>query len=153
MSSLFLSEIRRIQPSCPYHLAGWSIGGTYAFEIASQLILCHSQRVDRLVLIDAPCPGALPPLPLETIALLEEVGAFDGMKGKKKGAMIRDGVKAHFAGSVGALKRYRPRAMARGEAAGIRSVAVDLGAALGVGDGWGAGEGEVLWEGGGRQGE
>lgn len=123
IASLFLSEIRRIQPAGPYHLSGWSIGGTYAFEIASQLIRRHGQRVDSLVLIDAPCPCALPPLPLETIALLEKVGAFDGMNGKKKGG-IRDGVKAHFAGSVGALKRYRPKAMARGEAAGIRSVAV-----------------------------
>lgn len=76
------------------------------------------------MLIDAACPSKLPPLPLETIALLEKVGAFDGMKGKKKGGMIRDGVKSHFAGSVGALKRYRPRAMTRGEAAGIRSLAV-----------------------------
>lgn len=80
--------------------------------------------VDSLVLIDAPSPGALPPPPLETIALLEKVGAFDGMKEKKKGGMIRDGVRAHFAGSVGVLRRYRPGAMARGEAAGIRSVAV-----------------------------
>lgn len=122
IASLFLSEIRRIQPSGPYHLSGWSIGGTYAFEIASQLIRRHGQRVDSLVLIDAPCPSKLPPLPLETIALLGKVGAFDGMKKGKKGG-IRDGVKAHFAGSVGALKRYRPKAMARGEATGIRSVA------------------------------
>ncbi|KAK1835326.1 putative polyketide synthase [Podospora conica] len=123
VASLFLAEIRRLQPAGPYHLAGWSIGGTYAFEIASQLIRRHGQRVDTLVLIDAPCPGALPPLPLETIALLKEVGAFDGMKRGKLGA-VRDGVKAHFAGSVGALKRYRPRAMSRGEAAGIGAVVV-----------------------------
>src|SRR5207302_4197490 len=29
------NEIRKIQPTGPYHLAGWSIGGTLAFAVAN----------------------------------------------------------------------------------------------------------------------
>jgi amino acid adenylation domain-containing protein len=37
MASLYLSEIRKIQPSGPYHLVGYSFGGVVAFEMARQL--------------------------------------------------------------------------------------------------------------------
>jgi len=135
VASAFLAEIRRIQPHGPYHLAGWSIGGTYAFEVASQLTQRHSERIDSLTFIDAPCPGSLPPLPVETIKLLEEIGAFDGLKSKTPGnsPKIRDGVHAHFAGSVNALRQYRPVALPRRAAAAIKSVTI-LWARYGVWD-------------------
>ncbi|KAK4167951.1 putative polyketide synthase [Cladorrhinum sp. PSN259] len=110
VATIYLEEIRRIQPNGPYNLAGWSIGGTYAFEIASQLIQKYGEEVESLTLIDSPCPKKLPPLPIETIGLLEKVGAFDGLK-SGKAAGIRDGVKKHFEGSVGALKGYKPIAL------------------------------------------
>ncbi|KAK1760384.1 acyl transferase acyl hydrolase lysophospholipase [Echria macrotheca] len=122
VASAYVAEIRRVQPHGPYHLAGWSIGGTYAYEVASQLIQRHGQTVESLVLIDAPCPKSLPPLPTETISLLQKIGAFDGLKVNKRATAIRDGVLAHFAGSVNALKRYRPAAMPARLAAGIKSV-------------------------------
>jgi thioesterase domain-containing protein/acyl carrier protein len=37
MASLYLDEIRRVQPQGPYHLAGASFGGLVAFEMAQQL--------------------------------------------------------------------------------------------------------------------
>jgi thioesterase domain-containing protein len=37
MAALYLEEIRRVQPSGPYHLGGWSLGALVAFEMARQL--------------------------------------------------------------------------------------------------------------------
>ncbi|KAK4225579.1 hypothetical protein QBC38DRAFT_530435 [Podospora fimiseda] len=112
VATQFLEEIKRIQPKGPYRLAGWSIGGTYAFEIASQLIQRFGNEVESLTFIDSPCPKRLPPLPLETIGLLEKVGAFDGLK--KSGKGMREDFKKHFEGSVGALKAYKPVSLPSG---------------------------------------
>lgn len=121
VASLFLAEIRRVQPRGPYNLAGWSIGGTYAFEIASQLIQRCGERVDRLTFIDSPCPKTLPPLPIETIELLEKLGSFDGLKTRNSrgaAAAMRDGVKKHFEGSVATLTGYRPGIILNSESIG-----------------------------------
>ncbi|MDR0218662.1 MAG: alpha/beta fold hydrolase [Enterobacteriaceae bacterium] len=37
LAAYHIEAIRRVQPHGPYHLAGWSIGGTIAYEIALQL--------------------------------------------------------------------------------------------------------------------
>jgi amino acid adenylation domain-containing protein len=37
MAAAYLEELRQVQPSGPYHLAGWSSGGQLAYEMASQL--------------------------------------------------------------------------------------------------------------------
>lgn len=80
--SLYVGEICRRQKSGPYILGGWSIGGIYAYEAARQLIL-QGEQVSRLILIDAPCPVKLPPMMLETIDRLEELGTFDGFAGSQ----------------------------------------------------------------------
>ncbi|HEY1917834.1 MAG TPA: amino acid adenylation domain-containing protein [Streptosporangiaceae bacterium] len=49
----YTRRIRSVQPAGPYHLAGWSIGGVIAFEIARQLEQ-SGERVASLVLLDAP---------------------------------------------------------------------------------------------------
>ncbi|MBV6325547.1 amino acid adenylation domain-containing protein, partial [Duganella sp. HSC-15S17] len=51
MAECYLREIRKVQPSGPYRLAGWSAGGTIAYEIAHQLISVD-ERVEFLGLID-----------------------------------------------------------------------------------------------------
>ncbi|KAI0024609.1 hypothetical protein F4780DRAFT_775556 [Xylariomycetidae sp. FL0641] len=105
-AAMYVVEMRRVQPRGPYRLGGWSIGGSYAFEAARQLIQDHGEAVDLLVLIDAPCPKTLPPLPLETIKLLEDLKAFDGMDSGS--SRIRESVRQHFEGSVNALRQYHP---------------------------------------------
>lgn len=37
MAALYVSEIRETQPQGPYYLGGWCLGGTIAFEMATQL--------------------------------------------------------------------------------------------------------------------
>nr|WP_253900126.1 non-ribosomal peptide synthetase [Corallococcus carmarthensis] len=61
MATLYLSAIRAEQPEGPYLLAGWSLGGVIAFEMARQL-RAQGQAVGLLALVDAFVPGVqLPP--------------------------------------------------------------------------------------------
>lgn len=113
-AAMYVREIRRVQPQGPYRLGGWSIGGSYAFEAASQLVHEYGERVDALLLIDAPCPKTLPPLPLETVDLIEELGVFDGLGSKK--AEVRERTRRHFASSINALKQYQAAAIPRAAA-------------------------------------
>ncbi|HKH21932.1 MAG TPA: thioesterase domain-containing protein, partial [Gammaproteobacteria bacterium] len=55
IAALYIREIRRVRPSGPYLLGGWSMGGLIAFEMARQL---NQQRetVDMLVLFDTHLP-------------------------------------------------------------------------------------------------
>ncbi|KAJ4348315.1 polyketide synthase [Didymosphaeria variabile] len=62
VSALYLAEIKRRQPQGPYIIGGWSAGGVMAYEVA-RLIVESGEKVESLVLIDAPCPVALDPLP------------------------------------------------------------------------------------------
>lgn len=111
-AAMYVTEIRRVQPRGPYRLGGWSIGGAYAFEAASELAQTYGEQVEMLVLIDAPCPKELPPLPLETIDLLSELGVMDELKAK--GSQARERVKKHFKGSVNALRQYQATAIPTG---------------------------------------
>ncbi|ROV87534.1 hypothetical protein VMCG_10688 [Cytospora schulzeri] len=111
ITAMYIREIRRIQPHGPYKLGGWSIGGSYAFEAASQLIVNFGETVENLVLIDAPCPNRLPALPLETVQGLESMGVLGRLNDQRAGAGLREGMKEHFAGSIKALRRYTPCAL------------------------------------------
>ncbi|HEV3316427.1 MAG TPA: amino acid adenylation domain-containing protein [Candidatus Angelobacter sp.] len=56
MASLYIQEIRHIQPSGPYLLGGWSMGGLVAFEMAHQLI-DQRETIDLLTLFDMVPPS------------------------------------------------------------------------------------------------
>jgi amino acid adenylation domain-containing protein len=57
MAAHYIDTIRSVQPVGPYRLAGWSLGGNLAFEMARQLRE-QGDEVALLALLDA---GALPP--------------------------------------------------------------------------------------------
>lgn len=106
----FTAAIRRIQPTGPYHLGGWSIGGTYAFEVASLLNLSGDGArpyVAHLVLIDAPCPAKLPALPLGSVDLLAALGVLGTPGGDNPGGTGAS--RAHFEGSIRLLRQYKPQ--------------------------------------------
>jgi thioesterase domain-containing protein/acyl carrier protein len=76
MAGAYIAEIRRVQPG-PYLLAGWSMGGVIAFEMAQQL-LQQGQEVALLALFDSYAPGIRPQIK----SLVEQFGrelegAFD----------------------------------------------------------------------------
>lgn len=63
----YVREIRRFQPTGPYLVVGYSLGGLFAHEVARQLAL-SGKEMERLFLIDAH-PSNLPPLLEWTIKL------------------------------------------------------------------------------------
>jgi thioesterase domain-containing protein len=52
MARDYADQIRRIQPSGPYHLLGMSLGGNFAFAIAEELRR-RGERIGLLVILDA----------------------------------------------------------------------------------------------------
>lgn len=61
LASHYIAAMRRVQPSGPYHLGGWSFGGFVAFEMARQLHAA-GESVASLVLLDTTAlnPGRRP---------------------------------------------------------------------------------------------
>ncbi|KAG6359461.1 hypothetical protein INS49_012982 [Diaporthe citri] len=101
MASKFIEEMKRRQPAGPYSLAGWSAGGVIAYEIVVQLTQA-GERVDNLIIIDAPCPVTIEPLPAGLHAWFANVGLLgDGDEKKIPGWLL-----PHFAASVTALSNY-----------------------------------------------
>jgi amino acid adenylation domain-containing protein len=55
IAALYIEKIKKVQPHGPFALAGWSLGGTIAFEIAAQLEK-QGDNLSFLGLFDAPVP-------------------------------------------------------------------------------------------------
>ena len=55
MAAAYLGELCAVQPEGPYHLAGWSMGGLVALEMARQL-LEEGRKVALVALLDARAP-------------------------------------------------------------------------------------------------
>lgn len=55
MSCFYISLIKKLYPTGPYYIGGWSSGGLIAYEIAQQLFL-KKEKVECLLLIDTECP-------------------------------------------------------------------------------------------------
>lgn len=102
--------IRSLQPHGPYLIAGWSMGGIFAFEAARQL-LAAGEAVELLGFIDSPCPGTLPPLPAPTLSVLDKAGLLCGMDGRG----VSHTTKQHFLASVRALGGYNPQPLPTGK--------------------------------------
>lgn len=104
MAQKFIEEIKRRQPTGSYSLAGWSAGGVIAFEMVNQLIKA-GDTVDNLIIIDAPCPVTIEPLPKSLHAWFASIGLLgedDGDASKK----IPEWLLPHFAAAVTALSNY-----------------------------------------------
>jgi len=81
MASLYLGEIRKIQPHGPYYFGGFSLGGEIAFEMAQQL-LRQGEKVDLLVLLDTRNPArAIRPVRIEGDAVIPVVEALAPVSG------------------------------------------------------------------------
>lgn len=77
MASLYVEEVRRRQPQGPYSLLGYSVGGIIAYEATRQLALAK-EVVERLYLVDSPCPLTIPPMPSTLIEFLDSIDRFSG---------------------------------------------------------------------------
>ncbi|KAF2018415.1 polyketide synthase [Aaosphaeria arxii CBS 175.79] len=103
VSALYLKEIKRRQPEGPYLIGGWSAGGVMAYEVCQQLVN-SGEKVESLVLIDAPCPVALDPLPARLHIFFDQIGLLGtGKPGGTPGWLL-----PHFAAAIQNLKDYEP---------------------------------------------
>ncbi|KAH0558765.1 Type I Iterative PKS, partial [Trichoglossum hirsutum] len=106
VSELYLNEIRRRQPKGPYYLAGWSAGGVVAYEVTKQL-MATGEKIERLILLDAPCPVNLEPLPSRLHQFFDKIGLLGN--GSPKGTP--EWLLPHFDASIKALTAYNPEPM------------------------------------------
>ncbi|KAH7036481.1 polyketide synthase-like protein [Macrophomina phaseolina] len=111
VSRLYLNEMKRRQPEGPYYVGGWSAGGVIAYEVCQQL-LAEGEKVERLLLLDSPCPVELAPLPARLHHFFDSIGLLGtGKPGGTPGWLL-----PHFAASIKALKEYEPVPMPQDKA-------------------------------------
>lgn len=101
MAAKFIDEMKRRQPKGPYSLGGWSAGGVIAYEIVYQLTTA-GEEVANLIIIDAPCPVTIEPLPQGLHAWFASIGLL----GDGDDDRIPPWLLPHFAASVTALSNY-----------------------------------------------
>ncbi len=107
MSSIFLKEIKRRQPEGPYNIGGWSAGGVMAFEIARQMTDADD-RIDTLILLDAPSPALIEPLPPSLHEFFASIGLLGG-GGAGETDKLPPWLLPHFRKTVEALSTYKPK--------------------------------------------
>ncbi|MBE9065564.1 amino acid adenylation domain-containing protein [Leptolyngbya cf. ectocarpi LEGE 11479] len=73
MATDYIQSIQVLQPTGPYHLAGWCLGGMIAWEVAQQLMI-QGQHVSRLIFIDVNSSMAGDQIPEPTDLLAGMVG-------------------------------------------------------------------------------
>ncbi|KAI9833795.1 MAG: hypothetical protein M1819_003530 [Sarea resinae] len=118
VATMYVDEMRNIQPHGPYLLGGWSLGGIHAYEVARQL-LAQGEEIKGIIMIDSPCPKPLPHMPTPTIELMEQTGLFVGIKrAGKPDVPLPLGTKQHLVSCVKALKVYDPIPMSPGHRPG-----------------------------------
>ncbi|KAL8787344.1 MAG: hypothetical protein Q9195_007803 [Heterodermia aff. obscurata] len=98
----WIDVIRHHQSHGPYLLAGYSVGGHYAFEAARRLQATGDQ-VAHLVLIDSPCPAKYGPMPKSLPLWLMKSNFVSGTADETNAK--------HFEATIEALKAYKPAAM------------------------------------------
>ena len=101
---IYLAEIKRRQPKGPYIVGGWSAGGVIAYAVV-QALLAAGETVEKLLLLDSPCPVDLAPLPTRLHVFFNEIGLLgtgDPLKTPKW-------LLPHFSAAIRTLSDYDPK--------------------------------------------
>ncbi|KAH0007186.1 polyketide synthase, partial [Aureobasidium melanogenum] len=104
VSLLYLAEIKRRQPQGPYIIGGWSAGGVIAYAVA-QALLANGEEVERLLLLDSPCPVNLAPLPQRLHVFFNEIGLLGTGDPSKTPKWLLP----HFTAAIRSLSDYEPQ--------------------------------------------
>ena len=122
MAATYAAAVAAAQPEGPLALAGWSIGGVIAWEMARQLRR-KGREVEIVVLLDSLAPGSLPGLSTATPELPEELDEagllaavasdLGGIAGSEVTVEDVEGPQARrllrvYQANVAAVRRYRP---------------------------------------------
>lgn len=103
-SLIYLAEIKRRQPKGPYILGGWSAGGVIAYAV-SQALLAAGEQVEKLLLLDSPCPVNLAPLPARLHIFFNEIGLLGTGDPTKTPKWLLP----HFSAAIRSLSDYDPK--------------------------------------------
>ena len=109
VSGQYLAEIKRRQPQGPYYLGGWSAGGVIAYQISCKLLEL-GEKVERLFLVDSPCPIDLEPLPSSLLHFINSLGLL-GTRGTPPDWLI-----PHFEATMKNLASFTPRPISSAKA-------------------------------------
>lgn len=103
MAGILLAEVRRRQPYGPYYFGGWSAGGVLAYSAAQQLLEV-GETVERLILIDSPCPvNGFERLPVRFVEYCDSIHLF----GEYESSGLPPWLLPHFAGINEILHAYK----------------------------------------------
>ncbi|KAJ0104403.1 hypothetical protein J7T55_010867 [Diaporthe amygdali] len=120
---VYLTELRRRQPSGPYHLGGWSAGGVLAYRMAQSLGM-QGEEVASLTLIDSPLPlNGLDRLPKHFYDFCRSLHLFGGGQHGKPASSRQhthtftdaehDKLISHFNASIDVLHEYHATPLRR----------------------------------------
>nr|WHN38863.1 polyketide synthase 2 [Elsinoe perseae] len=101
---IYLAEIKRRQPVGPYIIGGWSAGGVIAYAVA-QALLANNEQVEKLLLLDSPCPVNLDPLPARLHIFFNEIGLLGTGDPSKTPKWLLP----HFSAAIKSLSDYEPQ--------------------------------------------
>ncbi|KAF2219879.1 polyketide synthase [Elsinoe ampelina] len=101
---IYLAEIKRRQPTGPYIIGGWSAGGVIAYAVA-QALLANNEEVEKLLLLDSPCPVNLDPLPARLHIFFNEIGLLGTGDPTKTPKWLLP----HFTAAIKSLSDYQPQ--------------------------------------------
>ncbi len=72
----YLNAIRSVQESGPYHLAGWSAGGIFAYELA-RILIENGEEIGSLIIVDTPLPSIYASVQLDDdVRFMLDLGRF-----------------------------------------------------------------------------
>lgn len=98
--------ILRVQPSGPYHLLGWCVAGTLAFEVARQL-QAAGHAIGRLILFDTWAPRHLERLPWPRARLADYAFRWQLIRADWRRAQHSERRWRSFIGNRGSVRRLR----------------------------------------------
>jgi thioesterase domain-containing protein len=102
----YIEEVRRRQPTGPYHFGGWSAGGILAYRATQMMIEDYQERVASLTLIDSPVPHGLDRLPQHFYDYCNKVHLFGASQGDKAPAQAPEWLVPHFNATIDTLHEY-----------------------------------------------
>ena len=108
LTDAYLAEVRRRQPTGPYHFAGWSAGGMLAYHATYRMIM-SGEEMEHLVLIDSPVPKGLDHLPQHFYDFLSKHQLFGHATNAGAAAPPPDWLFPHFNATIDVLHDFIAR--------------------------------------------